>query len=41
MQLILELASSEDDKNALVLATLFGLCGLRKGEILCLKYGYL
>lgn len=39
MQLILELAAEEDDKIALVLATLSGLCCLRKGEILGIKYG--
>ena len=38
MQLILELAASEDDKSSLVLSTLAGLCGMRKGEILGLKY---
>lgn len=39
MKLILELAATEDDKSALVLAVLSGLCGMRKGEILGLKYG--
>ena len=32
MQLILELAASDDDKSALVLATLTGICGMRKAK---------